>query len=139
MKDERCEGVIKDAWVRQKLGNPMKKVMGKIDACSTSLRSWSQLSFGNIRRMLEIKKEQLIQAEALSMRGGDDEQVRILKGEVYDLMVKEDCLWHQRSKVDWLKSGDMNTTYFHSQATQRDEITSQSWRGMMVQGLRKNI
>ena len=139
MKDERCEGVIKDAWVRQKLGNLMKKVMGKIDACSTSLRSWSQLSFGNIRRMLEIKKEQLIQAEALSMRGGDDEQVRILKGEVYDLMVKEDCLWHQRSKVDWLKSGDMNTTYFHSQATQRDEITSQSWRGMMVQGLRKNI
>ena len=139
MKDERCEGVIKDAWVRQKLGNSMKKVMGKIDACSTSLRSWSQLSFGNIRRMLEIKKEQLIQAEALSMRGGDDEQVRILKGEVYDLMVKEDCLWHQRSKVDWLKSGDMNTTYFHSQATQRDEITSQSWRGMMVQGLRKNI
>ena len=139
MKDERCEGVIKDAWVRQKLGNPMKKVMGKIDACSTSLRSWSQLSFGNIRRMLEIKKEQLIQVEALSMRGGDDEQVRILKGEVYDLMVKEDCLWHQRSKVDWLKSGDMNTTYFHSQATQRDEITSQSWRGMMVQGLRKNI
>ena len=73
------------------------------------------------------------------MRGGDHEQVRILKGEVYDLMVKEDCLWHQRSKVDWLKSGDMNTTYFHSQATQRDEITSQSWRGMMVQGLRKNI
>ena len=139
MKDERCEGVIKDAWVRQKLGNPMKKVMGKIDACSISLRSWSQLSFGNIRRMLEIKKEQLIQAEALSMRGGNHEQVRILKGEVYDLMVKEDCLWHQRSKVDWLKSGDMNTTYFHSQATQRDEITSQSWRGMMVQGLRKNI
>ena len=139
MKDERCEGVIKDAWVRQKLGNPMKKVMGKIDACSTSLRSWSQLSFGNIRRMLEIKKEQLIQAKALSIRGGDHEQVRILKGEVYDLMVKEDCLWHQRSKVDWLKSGDMNTTYFHSQATQRDEITSQSWRGMMVQGLRKNI
>ena len=39
LKDERCEGVIKDALVRQKLGNLMQKVMGKIDACSTSLRS----------------------------------------------------------------------------------------------------
>ena len=54
------------------------------------------------------------------MRRRDHEQVRILKGEVYDLIVKEDCLWHQRSRVDWLKSRDMNTTYFHSRATQRN-------------------
>lgn len=97
----------------------MQRVMGKIDACSLSLRSWSQLSFSNIRRMLEKKKKQLIQVEALSMRGGNQEHVWILKGEVYELMVKENCMQHQRSMVDWLRSGDMNTTYFHSRATQR--------------------
>ena len=70
--------------------------------------------------MLEIKKKQLVQAEAVSMRGGNHEQVQILKGEVYELMVKEDCMWHQRSRVDWLKSWGMNTTYFHSRATQRN-------------------
>ena len=70
--------------------------------------------------MLEIKKKQLVQAEAVSIRGGNHEQVQILKGEVYELMVKEDCMWHQRSRVDWLKSGGMNTTYFHSRATQRN-------------------
>lgn len=99
----------------------MQRVMGKIDACSLSLRSWSQLSFSNIRRMLEKKKKQLIQVEALSMRGGNQEHVWILKGEVYELMVKEDCMQHQRSMVDWLRSGDMNTTYFHSRATQRNK------------------
>lgn len=35
-------------------------------------------------------------------------------------MVKEDCLWHQRSRVDWLKSGDLKTSYFHNRATQRN-------------------
>lgn len=35
-------------------------------------------------------------------------------------MVKEDCLWHQRSRVDWLKAGDLSTSYFHSRANQRN-------------------
>ena len=95
--------------------------MSKIDACRTSLWSRSRLSFGNIRRTLAQKKEQLVEAEALSMGGLNHDQVKILKGEVYDLMVKGDCMWHQQSWVDWLKSGDMNTNYFHSRATQRNK------------------
>ena len=35
--------------------------------------------------------------EALSVSGINHDQVRTLKEEVYDLMVKEDYLWHQRS------------------------------------------
>ena len=54
------------------------------------------------------------------MAGINHDQVRTLRGEVYDLMVKEDCLWHQRSRVQWLKAGDMNTGYFHSRANQRN-------------------
>ena len=54
----------------------------------------------------------------MSIVGTNHEQVRSLRGDVYDLMVKEDYFWHQRSRVDWLKSGDMNTSYFHSRATQ---------------------
>lgn len=54
------------------------------------------------------------------MAGINHDQVRTLRREVYDLMVKEDCLWHQRSRVQWLKAGDMNTGYFHSRANQRN-------------------
>jgi len=47
--------------------------------------------------------------------------VQTLKGELHNLMVKEECLRHQRSRTNWLKSGDLNTTYFHSRATQRNK------------------
>ena len=96
----------------------MKRVMSKINACRTSLWSWSRLSFVNIHRTLAQIKKQLAEVEALSMGGLNHDQVKILKGEIYDLMVKGDCMWHQQSWVDWLKSGDMNTDYFHSRVTQ---------------------
>ena len=55
------------------------------------------------------------------MVGTNHDMVQTLKGELYNLMVKEECLRHQRSQTNWLKSGDLNTAYFHSRATQRNK------------------
>ena len=99
MKDEGCEGVIKNAWEGLHSGNPMTTLVHKIDKCRTKLKTWSRLSFGHIRKLLSQKKKLLAQAEALSMAGQNHEQVRTLRGEVFDLMLKEDCLWQQRSRV----------------------------------------
>ena len=120
MKDVRCEGVIKDAWENQYSGNPMKRLVSRVEACGTSLKSWNRLSFGHVRSLLGKKRKLLAKVEALSMTGQSHEQVRILKGEVHELMVKEDSMWHQRSRVEWLKAGDLNTSYFHSRASQRN-------------------
>ncbi|XP_050262817.1 uncharacterized protein LOC126707271 [Quercus robur] len=120
MKDDRCEGVIKDAWVEQHWGNPINRLVTKVEACYTKLKTWNRTSFGHIRSLLEKKRKLLAQAEALLMTRRNHEQLRTLKGEVYELMVKEDAMWHQRLRVEWLKAGDLNTSYFHSRATQRN-------------------
>ena len=55
------------------------------------------------------------------MAGAHHDQIRVLRSEMYELMVKEECLWHQRSRVDWLKNGDMSTSYLHNRATQQNK------------------
>ena len=114
LKDEACEGIIKKAWSGQNFGELVGRLIGKVEACRSSLQKWSRLSFGNITHMIIQKKKQLAQAETKSMAEANHEEIRVLRSEVHELMVKEECLWHQRSRADWLKRGDMNMSYFHS-------------------------
>ena len=93
LRDESCKGIIRSAWNGGNSGDSVDRLMGKVEACRLRLKTWSRLSFGNIHRLLTQKKKELVKAEQLSMAGINHEQVWVLRGEVYELLVKEECLW----------------------------------------------
>ena len=43
--------------------------------------------------------------------------VNQLKWEINGLLIKEEKMWKQRSRVLWLKEGDQNTEFFHNRAS----------------------
>ncbi|XP_041025386.1 uncharacterized protein LOC121265783 [Juglans microcarpa x Juglans regia] len=47
------------------------------------------------------------------------EEVKRLKGEVGQLLEKEDIRWKQRAKRSWFQDGDRNTKYYDACASQR--------------------
>ncbi|GMY05786.1 hypothetical protein FCV25MIE_01025 [Fagus crenata] len=75
--------------------------------------------FANISRELIKKKACLKEAESLSRRGGDHSRAKALKHEVTLLYGREEKMWRQRSRNNWLRCGDRNTRFFHHSASQR--------------------
>ena len=65
--------------------------------------------FGNVRKEIESKKKQLVQAEKEALRTGDNKRVRELLNALNDLNEKEARMSLQRSKVLWAKMDDKNS------------------------------
>lgn len=118
LSDGGCSRIVKDAWGPSSPDASMTLIAGKVKNCGDKLLSWSRLSFGNIKRSIELNSKKLNRAEIAAAEGrGDANVIRSLKAELNDLLDKESQMWHQRSRVLFLKEGDRNTKYFHSKAS----------------------
>lgn len=81
---------------------------------------------GSIKKQIEIKGKLLSKVKIDAAKGKlDYEVVKVLRAEINDLLDKENQMWQQWSRALFLKSGDRNTSNFHSKAShqfQRNKI-----------------
>ncbi|GMY20521.1 hypothetical protein FCV25MIE_15760 [Fagus crenata] len=131
LSEEECSKTIAAAWQATSKGNAMFQVLSKLKLCKNQLKSWSRSSFGSVRKKLEAKRVELNQAEAQSMRGAPSDRIPVIRRELESLLSKEERMWKQRSRTQWLQHGDRNTSFFHGCATNRH-------RRNKIMGLRNN-
>uniref|UniRef100_A0A2N9GM00 RNase H type-1 domain-containing protein n=1 Tax=Fagus sylvatica TaxID=28930 RepID=A0A2N9GM00_FAGSY len=115
--DPRCEETVQQAWSANVSGSPMFQVSEKIKASRHSLHRWSKQQFGSVRFSIEMKTKQLEEEEAAAPAAQNALTIKNLCQELYNLHVKEEKMWKQRSRNQWLQNGDRNTRFFHCQAT----------------------
>ena len=111
--------MVEAAWERGQHSLSRWTLESYLEECQRSLQSWNKHTFGNVGKQIFDLQNKIQGLESMNCNGIDLDSLHALKMELNKWLGIEEEMWHQRSRNNWLKAGDKNTTFFHTKASNR--------------------
>lgn len=116
LKASDCAQVVGDLWGLD------KDLLANLDACRFGLARWNKETFGSVKDKIKQYKTELEDLSKLPFTADRKQQENSIRKALERELDREEIIWQQRAKTQWLAEGDRNTRFFHSQAIRRAHI-----------------
>lgn len=112
LRDEGCADIVANAW--EQCGD----ICSKIAHTSGQLSAWGRKKFADFAKELKDCRTRMEELMGEPQTANIIAEMKALDDRMDELENREELYWRQRSRQDWLTSGDKNTSFFHAKAKQ---------------------
>uniref|UniRef100_A0A1S3ZI61 Uncharacterized protein n=1 Tax=Nicotiana tabacum TaxID=4097 RepID=A0A1S3ZI61_TOBAC len=114
---------VKEPWQKGNGENKMKDVWCKLKRVKHAMKELNKAEYNEVNKKINRCRHQLTELQEQMKDPGQKEYMimveKDMKAQLEKWLEVEESIMKQKSKVNWLKLGDGNTTYFHASMKNR--------------------
>ena len=120
--------MVEENWNSHRLGPPsLHNTWNSLKDMAKSLQIWNRDSFGSVRKEIKRLEKRLHALRSNSHSTVNFQEEKDIEKRLCELFEREEIMARQRSRVEWLKEGDRNTSFFHARASARRRTNRIRW------------
>lgn len=114
--------MVESTWNSMDDAASLSQLSTQLARVTGVMKGWEKNSFGSVKRELADLRTELERSRRSTLRFGPSRTKRQLMARISELLSREEVMERQRSRVQRIKEGDRNTSFFQAKSRERARI-----------------